>query len=981
VREDSEVALTSDQAQRYGRAVQRALGDYAGAAVTEAAWPALLATLVQVDRMHRDPEQVLKETAAELPLDKARSVSAWVTWRIRQKLGLPQGTGPGRAPSVDAEAAAAFVADTPPPAPAQPRPTPKPSPPPASGTPAPARPVAMVALDGHLGDIAGVEPVIAGQPAAQPRPAPSAETKDLHALVDDLLGSLASGADWADWLAVSARYPRYGVDNVTLIHAQRPQATLLATAPIWERDGHTVRTGETGVRIIAPVVPVDSASTPGIFEQAVTVFDQEQLENPPASPATVSRQEQQALAGRAVGALTSAAIAAGFLVDYSDPGEIAPRAAGGAALTVWKEHRIHLKADLPAASAVRALAHELGHILLHDATALPARTQPLSTVGCRGVRRMEAESVAFIVTARLGIDVSSFAFPAVSSWAGSDERSRPERIIRDVGERILGAADRIGHAATSQEHDASPQARPRRDIAPQETPGQQRTTSVDAELPARAADTAARAAARRTQAETTAALAAPLPKRDKDPVLLAIHADAQIFFETHLHDDWVPAYLQGRKFTADHQRDWHVGFAPDTATALTEYLFRVSAERKRPYTASQLLASGLVKHGRTGNLIDRFRNRLTLPIRDLDGDIVAFNGRKPGDDANDRNPKWLNSPNTALFKKGEALFGLFEQRHALAAGARPVFSEGSLDAMAVCIAASDRYVGLGMMGTALSSAQVALVRQVADLNQTGACMATDDDDAGRKATVKTFDVLRPAIPAAYDAPSLLTGVAFRDGQDPAEVFEDDGPAVLGATLDDGQRPLADVVLKAAIERSMELFSVDKTPDSTRFADETAGPLFAMRNTVTTIAAMQRPQVRAQIVDLVASHLEGKSDLELSNAAYRLSSQTFRDVVDVLPAQALSHLQRVTERFRSDYLDTFTAFITKVVELESAPKRLARAGRAQPQRQGRNRPDAAAAEMVHQEHPPASRRLSQPTAAPWPSPNTSTTTARSPGRAR
>ena len=106
-------------------------------------------------------------------------------------------------------------------------------------------------------------------------------------------------------------------------------------------------------------------------------------------------------------------------------------------------------------------------------------------------------------------------------------------------------------------------------------------------------------------------------------------------------------------------------------------------------------------------------------------------------------PKYLNSPETAAYRKGSLLFGLHQARPALAQGATPVIVEGPFDAIAVTIADPGRHAGLAPCGTALTSQQAALISQAADLDCTGILVAFDGDTAGRKAALRAYGILRP----------------------------------------------------------------------------------------------------------------------------------------------------------------------------------------------------------------------------------------------
>jgi DNA primase len=364
---------------------------------------------------------------------------------------------------------------------------------------------------------------------------------------------------------------------------------------------------------------------------------------------------------------------AGFTVQRSN-------CAGAEGFTTWRNRLIRICPEVSPEHAILALAHQLAHVLLHGRI---AHLEPSSTVPCHGIRKVEADSVAFLVGMHLGIDPRFITFPNVSSWAGTDPRARPGTTVQAVGDRVEGAAARI----ISRLDEALPHA---------------------AAIPDRA----------------------PVPRDD----LVRIHQDATRYFQSQLTGSWVPGYLAGRGFGPELLARWQVGYAPAGWSALTGHL------RESGFGDDIIEAAGLGRRSARGTLIDSFRDRAMLPIRSASGTVVAFIGRAARN-AGDGVPKYLNSPATSLYDKSEVLFGLWEARGALEGGARPVIVEGPLDAMAVSIAGEGRFVGIAPCGTALTARHVAALDTVASLASVGALAAFDGDQAGQRAAVKAYHLL------------------------------------------------------------------------------------------------------------------------------------------------------------------------------------------------------------------------------------------------
>jgi DNA primase catalytic core len=456
-------------------------------------------------------------------------------------------------------------------------------------------------------------------------------------------------------------------------------------------------------------------------------------------------------------ALTDQIAAAGFTVHRGDCGT-----ANG--LTDPATHTVRVRPDLDDAQAVKTLAHELAHVHLH------VREPRLAE--CRGTVEVEAESVAYLVIAAHGLDTSGYTFPYVTGWADQVPGKDVEDVVRATGQRVVAAAHAILDA-TSLMPDTD-DARRARALADRAQAAANRTGQV-------------RVRAVRKQASTPAPT--PTPARTH-PVtraeLLAVHEQAASFFRQHLAGSWVPDYLQGRGLDTALDPSWGAGYAPASWTGLIDHL------RSRGVDNHLLLASGLATPARTGRLIDRFRDRVVFPLRSADGDVIAFIGRSGPDADPDRVPRYLNSPGTAIFAKGEHLFGLFEARAVLAQRARPVLVEGPLDAVAVTSGTGGRCAGIAPCGTALTTAQVDLLRGHVNLACTRLVVATDSDSAGRQAAVRAHALLeRHRIDA--QATCLPTG------SDPAAVLNTQGGAALTSALIDQAVPLVSVVVDQRIE--------------------------------------------------------------------------------------------------------------------------------------------------------------------------------------
>ena len=257
-----------------------------------------------------------------------------------------------------------------------------------------------------------------------------------------------------------------------------------------------------------------------------------------------------------------------------------------------------------------------------------------------------------------------------------------------------------------------------------------------------------------------------------------INAMAAEYYAGLLDARWAGDYLRGRLRTDTAPAS--AGYAPPGWTHLVDHF------RRRGVNDDELLAVGLACTARTGRLIDRFRDRLVLPIHDGDT-VVGFVTRRHPDAGDDHGPKYLNTPATPLFHKGDVLYGRNQQ--ALDNGAVPVLVEGPLDALAVTAAAGVRYLGVAPLGTALTHTQARLLAGA----HHSPIVALDADPAGQVAAERAYWLLTQHA----TSPS---SIALPAGADPASLLHERGPRPLAATLN-GAHALAQDLLDARVSQS------------------------------------------------------------------------------------------------------------------------------------------------------------------------------------
>ena len=239
--------------------------------------------------------------------------------------------------------------------------------------------------------------------------------------------------------------------------------------------------------------------------------------------------------------------------------------------------------------------------------------------------------------------------------------------------------------------------------------------------------------------------------------LLAAHKAAAEFYAERLQTpDAAPAraFLTERGFELADAERFGCGYAPAEWEALTRHL------RGRGFTDAELLLSGLASQGRRGP-VDRFRGRLLWPIRDLTGDVIAFGARKL--DPDDNGPKYLNTPETPLFKKSAVLYAADLAKREIAHRRQAVIVEGYTDVMACHLAGVTTAVATS--GTSFGDGHVKVLRRLlmdADQFRGEVVFTFDGDAAGPRAVLRAFDLEERFVTQTFVA-------VQSDGLDPCDL--------------------------------------------------------------------------------------------------------------------------------------------------------------------------------------------------------------------
>ncbi|GGR35970.1 DNA primase [Agromyces mediolanus] len=297
--------------------------------------------------------------------------------------------------------------------------------------------------------------------------------------------------------------------------------------------------------------------------------------------------------------------------------------------------------------------------------------------------------------------------------------------------------------------------------------------------------------------------------------LLAANQAAAEFFAEQLLQPIAEVgrrFLGERGFDAEAAKRFGVGFAPKSWDALTKHL------RGRGFSTEELAAAGLVSQGDRG-VYDRFRGRLVWPIRDVTGQTVGFGARRLLDD--DNGPKYLNTPETAIYHKAQVLYGLDLAKRDISRSQRVVVVEGYTDVMACHLAGVT--TAIATCGTAFGVDHIKVLRRVlGDDSGVGEVVFTfDGDEAGQKAAMRAF--------AEEQRFAAQTFVAVApDGLDPCDLRLARGDHAV-RTLVDTKVPMFEFVLRQIVGR-YDLDTVE-------------GRVSALRQSAPVVAEIRDPALR------------------------------------------------------------------------------------------------------------------------------------------
>ena len=278
------------------------------------------------------------------------------------------------------------------------------------------------------------------------------------------------------------------------------------------------------------------------------------------------------------------------------------------------------------------------------------------------------------------------------------------------------------------------------------------------------------------------------PARSYD-ALFDLIARVSRYFEAELKSNQAAvSYLKARGIDGATAKRFQLGYAP---AGWSNVLDKFGTSRE---AIDRLLATGLIIRKDDGKHYDRFRDRIMFPIRDARGRTIGFGGRVLNPD--EKNAKYLNSPETVLFHKGRELYGLYEARQALRSIDRLVVVEGYMDVVGLARHGID--FATATLGTATTDEHLNRLFRMCD----EIWFSFDGDRAGRAAAWKALENALPQIREGRQ----IRFVFLPDGQDPDSFVQEHGADAFEKALDDAM-PLSDFMVEE-LSSQVDMDSVD-----------------------------------------------------------------------------------------------------------------------------------------------------------------------------
>lgn len=321
-------------------------------------------------------------------------------------------------------------------------------------------------------------------------------------------------------------------------------------------------------------------------------------------------------------------------------------------------------------------------------------------------------------------------------------------------------------------------------------------------------------------------------------------------------------YLEQRKIKKEIIKTFQIGYAPESWDSLNNYL------NKKGYKNADLEAAGLVIKSERGKYYDRFRGRIIFPLKDQRGKIIGFSGRViPGEGADEKGAKYINSPETALYIKGNNLYGLDQTKDSIRKEKIAIIVEGEFDFLASFESGVTNVVAI--KGSALTENQSLMLKRYAD----SVYLALDADFAGNEAAHRGIEI-------AENAGLSVKVIILIKGKDPAECIE--AGAHFWKKSVEAAIPVYDFIIKSAFKK----FNAEDVNGKKEIGEEV----------VPFLAKIQNPIILSHYIKSIAKDLKvTEESIELAIEMH-LKKKTVKNSKIVPIAEKRARIELLEEYF-------------------------------------------------------------------------------------
>lgn len=353
-----------------------------------------------------------------------------------------------------------------------------------------------------------------------------------------------------------------------------------------------------------------------------------------------------------------------------------------------------------------------------------------------------------------------------------------------------------------------------------------------------------------------------LQKQEKTKPIYDILSQANQYYQkqllVHPARQTVISYLKNRELTGKNAKHFQIGFASNEWDGVLKAL----------PNPSLLVQAGLVIQHESGKYYDRFRNRIVFPIRDRTGRVVGFGGRV----LDESKPKYLNSPETAVFHKQQILYGLYEYFLSKQKATSAIIVEGYMDV--VILHQFGFYSAMATMGTAFGEWHVKTLFNLFS----EVCFCFDGDEAGQQAAWKALQVMLPYM----EDGRIIKFILLPEGQDPDDFVRKEGQQAFAACIQNAQ-PLSEFLF-SQLRLQHPITSIDSRAS---FAKITKTYLEKLPRGAFKDMMFQKLANETRYLAPTNNWQKGKESGNVKWSAYSKNKSPYQGVIEPLPPKSIT----------------------------------------------------------------------------------------------